>query len=55
MKFLRPLLGITTLDHQRNTTVREKLKAEITVDEIQSYHNWLQRINPLKTKRICFI
>ena len=42
MKFLRLLLGLTRLDHQRNTTNREKLKVEHIVDEIWSYQkNWL--------------
>ena len=37
MKFLRSLLGLTRLEHQMNTTVREKLKAEHIADETQSY------------------
>jgi hypothetical protein len=37
MKFLRSLLGLTSLYHQRNTTVREKLKLEHIVDGIQTY------------------
>jgi hypothetical protein len=35
MKFLRSLLGLTWLDHQRNTTILEKLKVEHKVDEMQ--------------------
>jgi hypothetical protein len=37
MKFLRSPLGLTRLNNQRNTTIREKLKVEHIVDEIQSY------------------
>jgi hypothetical protein len=33
MKFLRSLLGLTRLDHQRNTTIQEKLKVEHIVDD----------------------
>jgi hypothetical protein len=41
MKFLRSLLGLTRFDHQRNTTVRKKLKVEHIVDETQNYEkNW---------------
>jgi hypothetical protein len=34
MKFLIPLLALTKLDHQRHTTIREKLKVEHIVDAI---------------------
>jgi hypothetical protein len=33
---LRSLLGLTGLDHRRNTTVREKLKVEHMAGESQS-------------------
>jgi hypothetical protein len=39
MKFLRSPLGLKSSDHQRNATIREKLKVEHTVDGIQSYHS----------------
>jgi hypothetical protein len=49
MKFLRSLLGLTRLDHQRKTTIAEKLKAEHAADEILSYpkigYNMLKRWN----------
>jgi hypothetical protein len=37
MIFLRSLLRLTRSDHQRNTTIREKLKLEHILDEIQNY------------------
>jgi hypothetical protein len=53
MKFLRSLLGLTRLDHQRNTTIREKLKVEHIADEIQSYQkNWLHHIKRMKHSQI---
>jgi hypothetical protein len=53
MKFLRSLLGLTMLEHQRNTRIREKLKVEHKVDEIQSYQkNWLQRVKRTEHSRI---
>ena len=49
MRFLRPLLGFTRLDHQRNSDIRDKLKVNNIVEDIQSYHQkWfhhLQRMN----------
>ena len=53
MKFLRSLLGLTNLDHQRNTTIRETLKVEHIVDEIQSYQkNWPQHVKRMEHSRI---
>jgi hypothetical protein len=41
MRFLRPLLGFTRLDHQRNADIREKLQVLNAVEEIQKYQqNW---------------
>jgi hypothetical protein len=37
IKFLRSLLGLTRIDHQRNTKIRRKIKVEHVVDGIQSY------------------
>jgi hypothetical protein len=37
MRFLRPLLGFTRLDHQRNADIREKLQVLNIVEEIQKY------------------
>jgi hypothetical protein len=53
MTFLRSLLGLTRLDHQRNTTIRGELKVEHLVDEIHSYQsNWLQHIKRTEHSRI---
>jgi hypothetical protein len=42
MKFLRSLLGLTRLDYQSNTTIRQKLKVQHIVHKIHSYQmNWL--------------
>jgi hypothetical protein len=41
------------LYHQKNTTIREKLKVEHVVDEIHSYQkNWLQRVKRMEHTRI---
>jgi hypothetical protein len=41
--------GLKRLDHQSNTTIREELKVEHTVDEIQNYQkNWLQHVNKVE-------
>jgi hypothetical protein len=37
MRFLRPLLGYTKLDRQRNVDVRERLRVQSMVEEIQTY------------------
>jgi hypothetical protein len=50
---LRSLLGLTRLDNQSNTTIREKLKAGHIVDEIRSYeNNWLQHVKRMEHSRI---
>jgi hypothetical protein len=37
MKFLRHLLGITKLDNEKNTSIREKTGAQNIVKEIEQY------------------
>ena len=37
MKFLRHLLGITKLDEEKNQCIREKTRAQNTVNEIKQY------------------
>ena len=37
MKFLRPLLGITKLDKEKNQDIREKTGAQNIVKEIKQY------------------
>jgi hypothetical protein len=42
MRFLRPLLGFTRLDHQRNADIREKLQVLNIVEEIKKYQQNLK-------------
>jgi hypothetical protein len=35
MRFLRPLLGFTRLDHQRNSDIRQKLEVDNIVEDIK--------------------
>jgi predicted ArsR family transcriptional regulator len=52
MKFIISLLGLTRLDHQRNT-IRGKLKVEKVADEIQIYQkNLLQHVKRMEHSRI---
>jgi hypothetical protein len=37
MRFLRPLLGYTKSDRQRNVDIRERLRVQSIVEEIQTY------------------
>jgi hypothetical protein len=37
MRFLRPLLGYTKLDWQRNVDIRERLRVQSIVEEIQTH------------------
>jgi hypothetical protein len=37
MRFVRPSLGYTKLDHQTNVDVRETLKVQSLVKEVQTY------------------
>jgi hypothetical protein len=39
MKFLRPMLGLTRMDHQRNEVIREKLKVKSIVSKSTSTDN----------------
>jgi hypothetical protein len=49
IRFLRPLLGFTRLDHKRNSDIRKKLEVDNTVEDIKLYQKqWnchLQRMN----------
>jgi hypothetical protein len=58
MKFLRPLLGFTRLDHQRNLDIRQKLEVDNKVEDIKLYQkkrNWhLQRMNRNCTPQLAF-
>jgi hypothetical protein len=53
MKFLRPLIGITKLDRERNQSVREKLGVQNIVLELKQYQReWLQHVERMDTGRI---
>jgi hypothetical protein len=46
MKFLRPLLGITVLERERNQSAKKKLGVQNIVLEIQHYERkWLQHLD----------
>jgi hypothetical protein len=53
MSFLRPLLGYTKLDHQRNINIREQLKVQSTVEVIQTYQkNWAEHAKRMRDERL---
>ena len=53
MKFLIHLLGITTLDKEKNQCIREKTGAQNIAKEIKDYQEkWLQRVQSMDTNRI---
>jgi hypothetical protein len=58
MRFLRPLIGFTRLDHQRNADIREKLQDLNIVEEIQKHQqNWkdhLQRMDRHRLPELAF-
>jgi hypothetical protein len=58
MSFLRPLLGFTKLDHQRNSNIHKKLEVYNTVEDIKLYQkkwNWhLQRMNRNRIPQLAF-
>jgi hypothetical protein len=58
MRFLRPLLGCTRLDHQRNSDIRQKLEVDNIVEDIKLYQkkwNWhLQRMNRNRIPQLAF-
>jgi len=53
IKFLRQLLGITTLDKEKNQYIREKTGAQNIVKEIKQYQKkWLQHVQRMDTNRL---
>jgi hypothetical protein len=45
MRFLRPLLRLTRLDHQKNPDIRNRLKVNNIVEDIKLYQkNWLDHL-----------
>jgi hypothetical protein len=52
IRFLRSLLGYTKLDRQRNVDIRERLRVQSIVEEIQTYQRkWKERIDRMQDKR----
>jgi len=52
MKFLRPLLGITKPDKEKNQCIRGKTGAQNIVKEIEQYQEkWLQHVQRIDTNR----
>jgi len=52
MRFLRSLLGYTKLDRQRNVDIRERLKVQSIVEEIQTYQkNWKEHVERMQDGR----
>jgi hypothetical protein len=58
MKFLTPLLGLTRLDRQRNTDIRNRLKVKNRVEDIKLYQKkWLdhlERMDRSHLQRLAF-
>jgi hypothetical protein len=49
MTFLRPLLGCTKVDRQRNVDVRERLRVQSVVEEIQTYQRmWKEHVERMQ-------
>ena len=53
MRFIKPLLGLTRRDKQRNVDVRDKVHQDNIADEIRNYQqNWLHRVNRVGSNRL---
>jgi hypothetical protein len=53
MKFLRHLLGITKLDKEKNTSIKEKTGAQNIVKEIEQYQQkWLHHVQRMDKNRL---
>jgi hypothetical protein len=51
--FLRPLLGLTSLDRQRNSDIRNRLKVDNILEDIISYQkNWIDHLKRMDRNRI---
>jgi hypothetical protein len=52
MRFLRPLLGYTKLDRQRNADIRERLRVQSRVEEIQKcQEQWKEHVERMQDER----
>jgi hypothetical protein len=52
VRFLKPLLGYTKLDQQRNMNIRERLRVQSIVEEIQTYQRkWKEHVERMHDER----
>jgi hypothetical protein len=52
MRFLKPLIGYTKLDRQRNVDIRERLRVQSIVEEIQTYQRkWKEHVERMQDER----
>jgi hypothetical protein len=58
MRFLRPLLGLTRLDRQRNPDIRNRVKVDNIVEDIKQYQkkslDHLERIDRSHLLKLAF-
>jgi hypothetical protein len=53
VRFMRPPLGLTRWDKQRNVDNRSELNQDNIVDEIKNYQlNWLKHVNRIENSRL---
>jgi hypothetical protein len=53
MRFLRPLFGLTRLDHQRNPEIRNSLKVDNIVEDIKQYQRrWVDHLERMDRSRL---
>jgi hypothetical protein len=53
MRFLRPLLGLTRLDRQRNPEIRNILKVDNIVEDIKQYQRrWVDHLERMDRSRL---
>jgi hypothetical protein len=52
MRFLRPLLGLTRLDRQRNSDIRNRLKVDNILEDTLYQKNWIDHLKRMDTNRI---
>jgi hypothetical protein len=53
MRFLIPLLSLTTLDHQRNTDICNRLKVDNILEDIKSNQKyWIDHLKQMDRNRI---
>jgi hypothetical protein len=53
MRFLRPLLGLTRLDCQRNPEIRNSLKVDNIVEDIKQYQRrWVDHLKRMDRSRL---